>query len=205
MNKLTNQQALILQKGFELLSIDYTEQHLDQFGEYLSLIQQYNKKFNLTRLLGDDAVTGHFLDALTIVLIAPSLKSNHFKVVDGGSGVGVPGIPLKIMFPELQVTLIDADQKRVGFLEFVCTELGLKNIRAYAGRLEELSAKDQYKSQFDFAIARALAEPDEAIKLITPYLKPNGEGILYLSKVALKEGMNFVVSPFNTDHIVVKF
>lgn len=201
-------QSKTLKEGAQQLSLTLNDHQLQQFGRYLSLIEEYNKKFNLTRIVGDDAISGHFLDALTGVLAVPEMRSQKLKVVDAGSGVGIPGIALKIAFPQLEMTLIDSHQKRVGFLEYVISELKLEYVRAYAARLESIGSEPKFSKTFDLAIARALAEPREALSMLTGLLNSNGKTCLYISSnesldFLRHESYSTLESPFNGSHTLL--
>jgi len=142
------------------------------FDVYLEELLKWNKKFNLTAITDPQEIKiKHFEDSLTIL---QAIKLTNQSVVDIGSGAGFPGIPLKIVCPEIKLTLIEATRKKVEFLKHVVSVLGLKNIEIIWGRAEELNKQAKYKEKFDVALARAVAKLDKLIGYCVPFLKPGG-------------------------------
>ena len=145
-----------LKKGLDELEISHSDQQIEQLLTYYEMMIEKNKVMNLTSITEfDEAVEKHFLDSLSLVRVA-SLHSN-WKILDLGTGAGFPGIPLKIFFPELNMTLMDSLNKRVLFLREVIETLGLKNIEALHGRAEEMARKKEFREQFDLCVSRAVA------------------------------------------------
>ena len=127
----------LLLDGAKELGINLTEEQLEQFMMYKSLLQEWNEKMNLTAITEDrEVMTKHFLDCMTI---QKAIDMNSQKtVIDIGTGAGFPGLVIKIAFPHLEVTLVDALKKRLTFLEEVINQLGLKNIKCIHSRAEDL-------------------------------------------------------------------
>lgn len=136
------------------LNIEISEKQLKQLDNYYKLIVEWNQKINLTRIIDeDDAYLKHFYDSATIVKIVDLSKES--SLCDLGSGAGFPGIVLKILFPNLEIKLVDSLNKRVSFLNLVINELDLKNIEAIHSRIEDFAITNEEK--FDVVTARAVA------------------------------------------------
>ena len=164
-----------LQSGAEALGIALSSTALMQFVDYARLLREWNSRFNLTRINPKDYATLHFLDSLS-VLRALNPAPNQ-TLIDVGSGAGFPGLPLKIARPDLQITLLDSQRKRVFFLEQTIAELGLSGISALHGRAEVEGKSKPMREKYDFAVARALAPTEVTIELILPFVQIGGFGI----------------------------
>jgi 16S rRNA (guanine527-N7)-methyltransferase len=162
-----------LRAGAEMLGVKLGEQELSQFQTYFEELIDWNKKMNLTSITDYEQVqTNHFLDALTIVLAWK--PANSAKVIDVGAGAGIPGIPLKIAFPQIQLTLLEATAKKAGFLSYIVEKLGLKEVDIVVGRAEDIAQKPQYREQFDVVLSRAVAELTTLAELALPFSKIGG-------------------------------
>lgn len=150
-----------------------TEKQLEQFQRYYAILVEVNQVMNLTAITEEDEVgVKHFADSLTLL---PYLERFGVKsLADIGTGAGFPGIPLKIACPELQVTLIDSLEKRVGFLNRVIEELGLTGICAVHARAEDAGRDPAYRSQFDMAVARAVAPMNILAEYCLPFVRVGG-------------------------------
>lgn len=158
------------------LNIEPTEEQLNQLNKYYELIVEYNKVMNLTGITEKEQVyLKHFYDSLTIAKVIDLNKEE--TVCDIGTGAGFPGIVLKILFPNLKVTLIDSLNKRIEFLKIVIKELNLNNIEAIHARAEEY-AKDNIE-KFDVVTSRAVAPLNILLELSIPLLKINKYFISY--------------------------
>ena len=141
------------------------------FRRYYELLEETNKVMNLTAISGEeDVATLHFLDSLALLKVA---DFENTKVIDIGSGAGFPGIPLKIGCPSVKLTMLDALQKRVGFMAQVCEEAGLE-AEPIHGRAEEYGQKKDYREQFDYAVSRAVASMNMLAELCIPFIKVGG-------------------------------
>ena len=142
------------------------------FDLYLKELLEWNKKFNLTAISDPQEIKiKHFEDSLTI---SQAIKLTNQSVIDIGSGAGFPGIPLKIVYPDIKLTLIEATRKKVEFLKHLVSILDLKNVEIIWGRAEELNQQAKYKEKFDVAVARAVAKLDKLIAYCLPFVKPGG-------------------------------
>ena len=143
-----------------------------QLAEYGRLLLEKNQVMNLTAITEPERVAQlHMLDSAAL------LKGADFQdktLIDVGTGAGFPGIPLKILVPSLQVTLLDSLNKRVDWLGQVCAQLGLEGIRAIHARAEEQALVDGYRDGFDYAVSRAVASLELLCELCLPYLKVGG-------------------------------
>lgn len=164
---------------------DYlTDEMLNQFDVYAKLLVEWNEKMNLTAITEpDEIVIKHFVDSLAIVKYIPENAS----VIDVGTGAGFPSIPLLIARPDIKLTMMDALNKRLVFLETVINECGLNGELVHS-RAEELGKNPNYRENFDIATARAVAPMNVLSEYCLPFVKVGG------SFVALK-GSNDDVSP----------
>ncbi|XMB86500.1 16S rRNA (guanine(527)-N(7))-methyltransferase RsmG [Mycoplasmatota bacterium WC44] len=151
------------------LGIELTERQLNQFERYYELLVEWNEKINLTAITEKSEVyLKHFYDSLCVV------KTHNFKdekICDIGSGAGFPGIPLKIIYPEIDLTIIDSLNKRIKFLDLLCSELGIEANCVHARAEEYVLDK---RETYDIAFARAVAKLNVLSELCIPYVKKNG-------------------------------
>lgn len=155
----------------ELLGIKPTEEQLNKLDAYATMLIEYNKKFNLTAITKkEDIYLKHFYDSLTITKAID--LSGNLKILDIGTGAGFPGLVLKIFFPNIELTLLDSNNKKILFLNEVIKELDLKNVNCIHSRAEELP--NNYKEYFDLVTSRAVAHLRILTELAIPYLKVNG-------------------------------
>ncbi|MCX6012759.1 MAG: 16S rRNA (guanine(527)-N(7))-methyltransferase RsmG [Chloroflexi bacterium] len=159
-------------KGTNKLGIHLTENQLDLFEKYYHELVDWSRKINLTSILSYKEVQiKHFLDSLTII---PLIEKKYNKIIDIGSGAGFPGIPLKIVIPEVSLTLLDSVGKKTNFLNHLSSILQLDNFNVITARSEETAQKEEYREQFDVVISRALASLPTAVELTVPFCKPGG-------------------------------
>ena len=164
----------------EKLSITLSENQLKQFSMYYEMLIEKNKVMNLTAITEfDEVLEKHFLDSISLI----RAKDLHqpITVLDLGTGAGFPGIPLKIVFPELKVTLADSLNKRVLFLQEVIDKLELHDIKAIHGRAEDLARDKEYREQYDLCVSRAVANLSTLTEYCLPFVKLGGEFISYKS------------------------
>lgn len=165
----------------------FTEKQLAQFNNYLQLITEWNNKINLTAIENEgEIIYKHFLDSLLCLKINLSWAGK--KIIDIGTGAGFPGIPLKIALEEdNNFTLLDSLKKRIVFLEEVLYKLGLENISCIHGRAEDFARDEQYRENYDIALARAVAKLPILMELCTPFLKKGGIFIAMKGPEGLEE------------------
>lgn len=154
--------------------IELTEQQLTQFEDYYRLLVEWNQKINLTAITDKEEVyLKHFYDSLMMLWLNP-LDNYQIKLCDVGSGAGFPSIPLKIVKPELDVTIIDSLNKRINFLNLLVAELGLTGVQAIHARAEEAGQDPLYRAQFDVTTARAVAPLNVLCEFCLPLTKKGG-------------------------------
>jgi 16S rRNA (guanine527-N7)-methyltransferase len=174
-----SEQALLqLHTGLEQLAIPTTSAMLEQLKAYWRLVEETNQTLNLTRVTGDAAVTHHLLDAASVVPLL--LEINAKRIVDIGTGLGVPGLVLAILMPSSNVVLLDALDKRIQFLMMVTDRLALQNVSARHARAEVVAHEPAMREQFDVAISRAVTALPALTELSIPLLAVGG------SMVAMK-------------------
>ena len=144
-----------------------------QFNKYCELLAAWNRVMNLTAITGEQEVlVKHFEDSLTLL---PYLeRANAGSLIDVGTGAGFPGIPLKIVLPDLKVVLLDSLRKRVDFLNEVIRELGLSGIEAVHARAEDAGRDKRFRGKFDCAAARAVAEMRVLMEYCMPFVRVGG-------------------------------
>lgn len=168
------------------LGITLTKKQLDQFILYYELLIEWNEKINLTAITQlDEVLKKHFTDSLTFVKV--SNNKQDFSIIDVGTGAGFPGIPIKILFPECKLTLLDSLNKRISFLQEVVSKLELENVSFYHGRAEDFAKPGQLRESFDFAVSRAVANLSSLSELCIPYVKEKGYFISYKGDKASEE------------------
>ena len=156
------------------------------FIQYYEMLIKWNQSVNLTAITEfDEVMLKHFIDSASFgVLKEPTAGK---KLIDVGTGAGFPGIPLKILFPELDVTLIDSLQKRITFLNAVIEQLGLNEIKALHLRAEEAGHQPEYRESFDYCVSRAVANLAVLSEYCIPFVKVGGLFVSYKAADCSKE------------------
>ena len=161
--------VLLADLGFPL-----TDRQKEQYERYFELLVEWNEKINLTAITEKDEVyLKHFYDSIAPILQG-LIENQPIRLLDIGAGAGFPSLPMKILFPELDVTIIDSLNKRINFLHLLTDELGLSGVHFYHGRAEDFAQDKAFRAQFDIVTARAVARMQVLSELTIPYLKVGG-------------------------------
>lgn len=161
---------LLAQQGFTLSDLQK-----DQFDRYFHLLIDWNQKINLTAITDREEVyLKHFYDSLAPVLQG-LVRDEPIRLLDIGAGAGFPSLPMKILCPQLEVTIIDSLNKRINFLHLLAEELGLTGVHFYHGRAEDLGQDKAFREQFDIVTARAVARMQVLSELTIPFLTIKGK------------------------------
>ena len=156
------------------LGFPLTDRQKEQYERYFELLVEWNEKINLTAITDKDEVyLKHFYDSIAPILQG-LIENQPIRLLDIGAGAGFPSLPMKILFPELDVTIIDSLNKRINFLHLLAEELGLSGVHFYHGRAEDFAQDKAFRAQFDLVTARAVARMQVLSELTIPYLKVGG-------------------------------
>lgn len=166
----------ILAEGAQAIGLSLEVSQLAAFARYQSLLLEWNQRFNLTAITDPDQIQiRHFLDALSCTLVTGDL--NGQRLIDIGTGAGFPGLPLKILFPELELTLVDSVAKKCVFLNQVVEELALKNVNVIPDRAETIGHVPTYREAYDWAVARSVAHLSVLAEYLLPLCKIGGRSL----------------------------
>lgn len=170
-------------EGYKNLGISLSIKQLEQFYQYYELLIDRNKVMNLTAITElEDVIFKHFIDSLSLVKVRDNLINSKISLIDVGSGAGFPGIPLKIVFPNISVLLLDSLNKRVVFLNDVIKNLDLSGIKAVHGRAEEFGQNQEYREKFDLCVSRAVANISTLAEYCIPLIKVGAIFVAYKSE-----------------------
>ena len=160
------------EKDLEQFQIILSDTQKEQFLKYYELLVEWNGFMNLTAITEfDDVMKKHFTDSLSLVKAYSEIRTEKLKVIDIGTGAGFPGIPLKIVFPQIELTLLDSLQKRLKFLQEVIDQLGLGEVELIHGRAEDFCKPSMKREQYDLCVSRAVANLATLSELCLPYVK----------------------------------
>lgn len=176
-------------QGMNELGLNISNKQEEQFFKYYEMLVETNKVMNLTAITKlDEVIVKHFIDSLLIVKTININECNN--LIDVGTGAGFPGIPIKIMFPEIKITLLDSLNKRLKFLNQVIDVLELKEIETVHGRAEDLGHNNKYREKFDLCVSRAVANLSTLSEYCIPFVNINGNFVSYKSSISSEEITN---------------
>lgn len=184
----------LLVRGCSQMGLTLSETQIEQFRLYFDLLAKWNQKINLTAIDDEAGVQiKHFLDSLVgLPLIREEMDkevrlSRFVRAIDVGTGAGFPGLPLKIVWPEMKLTLLDGTEKKLRFLQDVVSALNLSRVEIVHGRAEELGHSNAYRGQFDLVMARAVARLNTLVEYLLPFACQDGHVITYKGPGAAEE------------------
>ena len=175
-----------LKEEMKHIDIILSDNQLKQFDQFYQMMIEKNKVMNLTAITQEEEVIRkHFVDSVSCVKVCNLDKVT--SIIDIGTGAGFPGIPLKIVYPDIHFLLVDSLRKRIGFLEDVIQALHLKKIKAIHGRAEDLARDKSYRSHFALCLSRAVANLSTLTEYCIPFVKVGGYFISYKSQKGREE------------------
>lgn len=187
----------LLANGIRELGLVLSVQQAERFQHYMEVLIDWSQRVSLTGVKDEEGIQRrHFLEsaALIPVLAEHGFSLRERSLIDVGSGSGVPGIPLKILEPSIQLTLVEAKQRKSEFLEALLPELGMRDVTVVTKRAEEAGHDPRYREMFDFAIAKALAPLRTLLELTLPFVRMGGLVIAAKGKEAESEVQDARVS-----------
>ena len=179
-----------LLSGVQRLGFDLGEEQIALFQRYFQELVEWNRRTNLTAITDYREVqTKHFLDSLTVSLVIPRDVTANGTLMDVGSGAGFPGLPLKILWPGLRVTLVESVGKKAAFLRHLAGALGLEGVEVRTQRAESLGHDPQVRDTFDVVVSRAVADLSVLAELTLPFCKLGGR-VVAQKKSGIEDELN---------------
>ncbi|HGD3852162.1 TPA: 16S rRNA (guanine(527)-N(7))-methyltransferase RsmG [Streptococcus agalactiae] len=167
--------------------ITLTDKQKKQFETYFRLLVEWNEKINLTAITDKEEVyLKHFYDSI-VPILQGYIDNSPLSILDIGAGAGFPSIPMKILYPEIDITIIDSLNKRINFLNILANELELSGVHFFHGRAEDFGQDKVFRAKFDIVTARAVARMQVLAELTIPFLKVNGRLIALKAAAAEEE------------------
>ena len=176
----------LLSKVFKQYGFSLTSSQISLFTTYWADLKLWNTKINMTSIRDDhEVIMKHFLDSVDVLNYF--IVQENDLVVDVGSGAGFPGIPIKILMPSLDLTLVESISKKTSFLKFLKTRLKLENTKIINLRAEEIIKQNQYRKNYDLVLTRYIASLEDSVDYCLPLLKPDGTWVAFKSGNAQDE------------------
>lgn len=165
----------LLKLGVKEFLLELNDAQVEKLLKYKDILKEWNEKINLTAIEEDkDIIIKHFIDSLSI---AQHLENKKIKMIDIGTGAGFPGVPVKVAYPNIDITLLDSLDKRLKFLNEVIKMLDIEGIRTIHGRAEDYGINPEYREKYDIAVARAVANLPVLLEYCLPFVKTGGRFI----------------------------
>jgi 16S rRNA (guanine527-N7)-methyltransferase len=171
----------LLLDGAKEYGVSLSDEKIEKFMKFKDILKEWNEKINLTAIEDDkDIILKHYIDSLSIAPYIEGLLSNatstsaDIKLIDVGTGAGFPGIPLKIVFDKLNVTLFDSLEKRIKYLNIVIDDIKINGIDTVHGRAEDYGVKPDFREKYDITVARAVANLPVLLEYCLPFVKVGG-------------------------------
>lgn len=175
----------LFEQGAERLGLRLTEGQLEGFRLYAESLAAATKRINLTAITDPEEVQiKHFLDSLTALAVLP--PPSNLRVIDIGSGAGFPGLPIKLVRPDLQLVLLDSVGKKSAFTQLLAQRLGLTGATSLTGRAEDLGRAKEHREVYDVALARAVATLSVLCEYALPFLRPGGAFVAHKTTSAAR-------------------
>lgn len=165
----------IFRQELAKIGIELSDKQMAQFKRYYELLVEWNQKINLTAITElEDVYLKHFYDSITLIK-SVDLTQEAYTLCDVGAGAGFPSIPVKIVYPHIEVSIVDSLNKRIKFLDLLCEELGLEKVHLYHDRAETFGQNKAHRESYDLVTARAVARLNVLAELCLPLVKKDGQ------------------------------
>lgn len=175
-----------IKSAFHTMNIHLSDRQAEAFQIYYEMLIQWNENINLTAITEfEQVLMKHFIDSVAVDMVTDMSKIH--KIIDVGTGAGFPGIPLKILYPDMELTLLDSLNKRVKYLQAVTKRLELSKVTLIHGRAEEIGRMEEYREQYDLCVSRAVANLSVLSEYCVPFVKTGGYFISYKAEEVEEE------------------
>jgi 16S rRNA (guanine527-N7)-methyltransferase len=178
-----------VQNARQLLGLQLSREQIAAFKLFQDELIEWNSRFNLTAIRDKEGIeTKHFLDSLTCLMALDPAASPR-SLIDVGTGAGFPGIPLKLILPQLRLTLVESIQKKAGFCVHIVEKLGLRQVQVLAERAEDVGQNPEHRESYDLATARAVAAMPTLVEYLLPLVRIGGLVIMQKGESAQLEAL----------------